>query len=75
MSYSVSRQATHLVAAGEAVMMAKQSGVELNAFFDSVRSSAGNSYVFETEVRTAFDQLKCVVWPSSGTSEHFRVMY
>lgn len=42
--------AVHLQAAGEAVMMAKKAGVNLDSFFDGMRASAGNSYVFETEV-------------------------
>lgn len=36
--------------------MAKKGGVNLNAFFDGVRASAGNSYVFETEVPLMFNQ-------------------
>eukprot|EP00756_Hemistasia_phaeocysticola_P024554 Hpha_TRINITY_DN15954_c1_g6::TRINITY_DN15954_c1_g6_i1::g.75581::m.75581/K00020/mmsB, HIBADH; 3-hydroxyisobutyrate dehydrogenase len=48
--------AVHLIAAGEAVMMAKKGGVNLEAFFDGVRASAGNSYVFETEVPLMFNQ-------------------
>ena len=38
------------VLAGESVMLAKRHGVDLSSFFDGVRNSAGNSYVFETEV-------------------------
>ena len=40
----------HQVLAGESVMLAKRHGVDLSPFFDGVRNSAGNSYVFETEV-------------------------
>lgn len=47
--------AVHLVAAGEAVVMAKKGGVDLKAFFDGVRASAGNSYVFETETPLFFN--------------------
>ena len=31
-------------------MLAKRHNIDLSAFFDGVRNSAGNSYVFETEV-------------------------
>ena len=48
--------AVHLVAAGEAVMMAKKSNINLKSFFDGVRASAGNSYVFETEVPLMYNQ-------------------
>jgi len=47
--------AVHLIAAGEATMMAKKAGVDLQNFFDGVRASAGNSYVFETEVPLMFN--------------------
>ena len=38
------------VLSGESVMLAKRHNIDLSAFFDGVRNSAGNSYVFETEV-------------------------
>jgi len=46
----------HLVLSGEALLIAKKSGVDLKAYFDAVRTSAGNSYVWETEVPLAFNQ-------------------
>ena len=36
-------------------MLAKRHGVDLSPFFDGVRNSAGNSYVFETEVPLIFN--------------------
>ncbi|XP_064642555.1 2-hydroxy-3-oxopropionate reductase-like [Lineus longissimus] len=45
----------HTVLSSEAVMMAKRHGVNLQAFFDGIRASAGNSYVFETEVPLMFN--------------------
>lgn len=48
--------AVHLIAAGEAVAMAKKGNVDLQAFFEGVRASAGNSYVFETETPLIFNQ-------------------
>lgn len=47
--------AVHLVAAGEAAMMAKKSNINMREFFDGVRASAGNSFVFETEVPLMFN--------------------
>ncbi|KXJ23312.1 uncharacterized protein LOC110250796 [Exaiptasia diaphana] len=44
----------HLIAAGEALMLAKKSGLDMESFFDGIRLSAGNSYVFETEVPLMF---------------------
>lgn len=46
--------ATHLVSTGEALFMAKRCGVDMRAFFDGIRLSAGNSFVFETEGPLAF---------------------
>lgn len=46
--------AAHLVCAGEALMIAKQAGLHTDNFFDGIRFSAGNSYVFETEVPLMF---------------------
>ena len=39
----------HLVAAGEALMLAKQGGLDLAAAFVAIRESSGNSFVHETE--------------------------
>jgi 3-hydroxyisobutyrate dehydrogenase len=39
----------HLVAAGEALMLAKQGGVPLETAYDVIRASSGNSFVHETE--------------------------
>ena len=39
----------HLVAAGEALMLAKRSGLNLGVAFAVIRESSGNSFVHETE--------------------------
>ncbi len=39
----------HLVAAGEALMMAKRGGLDLAKSFAAIRASSGNSFVHETE--------------------------
>jgi 3-hydroxyisobutyrate dehydrogenase len=39
----------HLVAVGEALMVAKQAGMDLNTTFEAIRISSGNSFVHETE--------------------------
>lgn len=39
----------HLVAAGEALMLAKQGGLDLVKSFEAIRNSSGNSFVHETE--------------------------
>jgi 3-hydroxyisobutyrate dehydrogenase len=39
----------HLVAAGEALMLAKRGGVDLAKAFEAIASSSGNSFVHETE--------------------------
>jgi 3-hydroxyisobutyrate dehydrogenase len=39
----------HLVAAGEALMLAKRGGVDLTAAFHAIANSSGNSFVHETE--------------------------
>jgi 3-hydroxyisobutyrate dehydrogenase len=39
----------HLVAAGEALMLAKRGGLDLAQAFHAIRSSSGNSFVHETE--------------------------
>ena len=40
---------THLVALGEAMMVAKQAGIDLNTTYEAIRISSGNSFVHETE--------------------------
>ena len=39
----------HLVAAGEALMLAKRGGLDLTQAFEVIRASSGNSFVHETE--------------------------
>lgn len=39
----------HLVAAGEALMLAKRGGLDLKTAFEAIRASSGNSFVHETE--------------------------
>lgn len=39
----------HLVAAGEALMLAKRGGLDLGVAFEAIRASSGNSFVHETE--------------------------
>jgi 3-hydroxyisobutyrate dehydrogenase len=39
----------HLVAVGEALMLAKQGGIDLATAFAAIRASSGNSFVHETE--------------------------
>jgi 3-hydroxyisobutyrate dehydrogenase len=39
----------HLVAAGEALMLAKRGGLDLAAAFEAIKESSGNSFVHETE--------------------------
>ncbi len=39
----------HLVAAGEALMLAKRGGLDLTKAFEAIRHSSGNSFVHETE--------------------------
>lgn len=41
----------HLVAAGEALMLAKRGGLDLGKSFEAIRASSGNSFVHETESR------------------------
>ena len=36
-------------------MMAKKAGVDLRSFFDAIRMSAGNSFVWETEAPLVFN--------------------
>ncbi|MFL5859874.1 MAG: NAD(P)-dependent oxidoreductase [Solirubrobacteraceae bacterium] len=40
---------THLVAAGEALMLARRAGLDLGMAFEAIRASSGNSFVHETE--------------------------
>jgi 3-hydroxyisobutyrate dehydrogenase len=39
----------HLVAAGEALMLARRAGLDLGQAFEVIRASSGNSFVHETE--------------------------
>ncbi len=39
----------HLVAAGEALMLAKRGGLDLSQSFEAIKASSGNSFVHETE--------------------------
>jgi len=39
----------HLVAAGEALMLAERGGLDLKQSFEAIRASSGNSFVHETE--------------------------
>ena len=39
----------HLVAAGEALMLAKRGGLDLAQSFEAIKASSGNSFVHETE--------------------------
>lgn len=39
----------HLVAVGEALMLAKRGGIDLRLAFDLIKASSGNSFVHETE--------------------------
>lgn len=39
----------HLVALGEALMVARRSGMDLNTTYEAIRISSGNSFVHETE--------------------------
>ena len=40
---------THLVALGEALMVTKKAGLDLNTVYEGIRISSGNSFVHETE--------------------------
>eukprot|EP00415_Alexandrium_ostenfeldii_P004031 UN4031 len=42
-------------AMGEAMMIAKKSGVDMKLLFDAIRISSGNSFCWETEFARAFD--------------------
>ncbi len=39
----------HLVAAGEALMLATRGGLDLTTAFEAIKASSGNSFVHETE--------------------------
>lgn len=39
----------HLVAVGEALMLARRGGIDLRTAFEAIRASSGNSFVHETE--------------------------
>ena len=39
----------HLVADGEALMLAKKGGIDLKTAYDVIQASSGNSFVHETE--------------------------
>jgi len=39
----------HLLGAGEALMLARKSGIDLGTAFEAIRHSSGNSFVHETE--------------------------
>jgi 3-hydroxyisobutyrate dehydrogenase len=39
----------HLLAAGEALMLAKRGGIDLGRAFAAIKASSGNSFVHETE--------------------------
>jgi 3-hydroxyisobutyrate dehydrogenase len=39
----------HLVAAGEALMLAKRGGIDLNQAYHAIKASSGNSFVHQTE--------------------------
>lgn len=41
----------HLVAAGEAMMLASQGGLDLKTSFEAIRASSGTSFVHETETQ------------------------
>lgn len=47
--------AVNLQAIGEALVLAKKAGIDLNEFFKAVRVSCGNSFAFETEVPFIFN--------------------
>jgi len=41
----------HIYASGEALMLAKQGGIDLNLAYDVIRASSGTSFIFETETQ------------------------
>lgn len=48
--------ALHVVAMGEALVVAKKAGIDFDSYFDAVRLSAGSSFVWETEAPLVFNQ-------------------
>lgn len=48
--------ALHVIAMGEALVIARNAGIDFDAYFDAVRLSAGNSFVWETEAPLVFNQ-------------------
>lgn len=54
--------AAHVVLTGEALMIAKKAGIDMSAYFDAVRVSAGNSYVWETEVTSESRSNRSIGW-------------
>lgn len=46
----------HVLLAGEALMVGKRANLDLGKLFDAIRLSAGNSYVWETEVPLILNQ-------------------
>ena len=47
--------AANTVAMGEALLMGKRAGIDLKSYFDAIRFSAGNSFVWETEAPLVFN--------------------
>ncbi len=45
---------THLVATGEALMLARRGGLDLTRSFEVIKASSGNSFVHETESQVIF---------------------
>ncbi|XP_047479746.1 L-threonate dehydrogenase-like [Penaeus chinensis] len=45
----------HIIAMGEVLMLAKRSGLNLKTFWDAIRVSAGNSFVWETGAPLIFN--------------------
>ena len=46
---------TNTVAMGEALMIAKKANIDLEQFWNAIRFSAGNSFVWETEAPLVFN--------------------
>jgi len=46
---------TNTVAMGEALMIAKRAGIDLEQFWNAIRFSSGNSFVWETEAPLVFN--------------------
>ncbi|MFK7867487.1 MAG: NAD(P)-dependent oxidoreductase [Alphaproteobacteria bacterium] len=45
----------HLIAAGEAMMLCKQAGVDMTQAFEAIKASSGNSFVHETETQVVLN--------------------